>query len=103
MTLYDQEFRSDSNYQPLGGQTFVSAIESTLKGWVSEIKKTRNRWKQHRIDRQAFSHLLSLDKHTLDDIGVSREDILWADRLPMNVNASLELEKIARENKTFSK
>jgi len=31
-----------------------------------------------RIDRQAFNNVLTLDDRTLKDIGVTRQDVMWA-------------------------
>jgi uncharacterized protein YjiS (DUF1127 family) len=36
-----------------------------------------------------------LDDRTLADIGVRRDEVLWASRLPLSVNAALELEQAA--------
>ena len=102
-TVCNEELHSGIKYQPQNSQTFVSAIESYLKSLVSRINAVFTQRKQQRVDRQAFSHLLSLDDHILDDIGITRNDILIASRLPINVNASLELEKIARSNKKNDK
>jgi len=49
-----------------------------------------------RIDRQAFNNVLSLDDRTLRDIGVTRQDVKWASRLPLAEDAAQKLEQIAR-------
>ncbi len=54
---------------------------------------------QQRQDRGAFQHLLALDPHILKDIGVSREDVIWANNLPIEMNAAKALEKEARHRK----
>ncbi|MGB7336802.1 MAG: DUF1127 domain-containing protein [Salaquimonas sp.] len=51
---------------------------------------------QQRIDRVAFHHVVALDDRQLDDIGVTRSDVIWASNLPLSQNAALELEKLAR-------
>ena len=102
-TVCNEEFRSGIKYQPRNAQTFVSAIEGYLKNLVSRIYTLFAQRKQQHINRQAFTHLLSLDDYILDDIGVTRYDIVEASRLPMHVNASLKLEKIALANITNSK
>lgn len=102
-TVCNEEFHSGIKYQPQNSQTFVSAIENYLKSWATAINIVFTQRKLQRINRQAFSHLLSLDDHILDDIGITRNDILDASRLPVNVNASLELEKKARANKNIGK
>ncbi len=102
-TVCNEEFHPDIEYQPQNSQTLVSAIEQYLKRWASRINTVFVQRKQQRINRQAFNHLLALDDHILDDIGVTRNDIVEASQLPLDVNASLELEKIARANKTNGK
>ncbi len=47
-------------------------------------------------NRAAFQHMLKLPPCILKDIGVSRGDIIWANNLPIEENAAVELEKIAR-------
>ncbi len=59
--------------------------------------------KQQIIDRAAFRRLLKLDDDGLKDIGVSREDVIWASRQPVSVSASLELQKIARDRHKTTK
>lgn len=54
---------------------------------------------QQRQDRGAFQHLLALDPHILKDIGVSRGDVIWANNLPLEVNAARALEKETRHRK----
>ena len=54
--------------------------------------------RQRRINRDAMKSLLSLDEATLKDIGVSRDDVLWASTLPAQENASQELGKIRTAN-----
>lgn len=50
----------------------------------------------HRQNRRAFQHMLSLEEHLLEDIGVSREDVLWANRQPLRVNAAVAMHERAR-------
>ncbi len=101
-TTYSQDFRPHSQFQTQESKTFVSAIESGLGYLAARVKTAFANWIQHRVDRQAFSHLLTLDAHILKDIGLTRDDVVRASRLPVSVNASLELEKIARINKKTS-
>lgn len=62
------------------------------------INAIKNWWKiraEQRINRAAFQHLISLDDDMLKDIGVTRDDVNWASRLPTDQNASLELQRVA--------
>jgi len=71
-------------------QTAVSAtLFAKLVAWWSARR-------QHKIDRDAFKHLLSLDDSLLKDIGVTRADVTWASQLPKSVDAAVELEIIVR-------
>ncbi|MCP4073053.1 MAG: DUF1127 domain-containing protein [Hyphomicrobiales bacterium] len=99
-TTYSHNFKSDSQFQIKGPKTFVSAIDGALQRLAAGIKIVFNNWIQNRVDRQAFSHLLTLDDHILKDIGLTRDDVVWASRLPVSVNASLELGKTVRINRT---
>ena len=45
--------------------------------------------------RRQVSKLQDRDDRTLDDIGVTRDEVIWASYLPLSVNAAHELEKAA--------
>ena len=79
--------------------SIASRVTGAPRRIVAVIKTAIDRRVQRTTDRLAFSHLLSLDQHILDDIGVTRDDVFWASRLPLSKNASRELEKIALANK----
>ncbi len=49
--------------------------------------------------RRAVSRLDRLDDHLLRDIGVTREELRWATRLPLSRNAALELDDLARRRR----
>lgn len=53
-------------------------------------------WRKRREDRAAFQHLMALDDAMLDDIGITRSDVIQANSLPLSVNAAAELEIKAR-------
>lgn len=69
-----------------------------IRVW-NNFKTSLRNWQQRRIDRQAFQHMVTLDDPLLRDIGVTKSDVIWASKLPLSINAALELEKIARQNK----
>lgn len=74
------------------------SINTRFKRLVTAFKRhVRNR-NQRRIDNKAFQHMLLLDETMLKDIGVTRGDIIWAHKLPLAQNASLELGKQAMVN-----
>lgn len=66
-----------------------SGIWSAIKTWF-KIRAKR------RTDRAAFQHMMKLDDEILQDIGVTRDDVIWANSLPIKMNASRELQKVSR-------
>ncbi len=74
----------------------ANGLSRMLKGLVEGLAEYWQLRKQQRIDRDAFAHMLSLSDHVLRDTGVTREDVIWASKLPLSKNASKELRKIAR-------
>lgn len=46
--------------------------------------------------RRRFKRLMSLDDRMLDDIGLNRDEVLWAASLPLSDNASLLAHHKAR-------
>ena len=83
----------------LSGQPHQQGVFSKLTAGIGNWFAIR---KQRRIDRLAFQHMLTLDDSTLRDIGVSRNDVIWASNLPLSANASLELQKLSLGNRRRS-
>ena len=54
---------------------------------------------RNRMRRRAFNKMLNLDDHLLDDIGVSRAEVIMASYLPLSVNAAQELRRISLERR----
>ena len=69
---------------------------------LSSIRNYVVRKHNQRIERQAFKSLLSLDDNLLKDIGVTRNDVVWASNLPLSESASDKLNEIARRDKRKS-
>ncbi len=67
---------------------FEFQLPKLFRWW--NIQRTR------RASRRALKELSSLDDSMLKDIGISRADVDWASQLPKSVDASVELEIIAR-------
>ena len=84
---------TDSIIQDHG--TVKAQTTGLLKGVLTRFKARR----QQRQDRAVFQHLLALEPHILQDIGVSRGDVIWANNLPLEVNAAKALEKETRHRK----
>jgi len=70
---------------------FADFIRQAIRGLTQKI----NTRAQQRIDRDAFNQLLRLDNDMLKDIGVSREDVVYASRLPISENAAEYLSKVS--------
>ena len=70
-------------------------IRTQLVKFGSYIQKYLKSRQQLRINRAAFDNLLSLDDTVLKDIGVLRDDVIWASNLPLSKNAALELSRIS--------
>ncbi len=51
---------------------------------------------RHWQARKAVRRMEGLDDHLLRDIGVSREDVIWAGHLPLSRNAALALDERTR-------
>lgn len=49
--------------------------------------------------RKQFNRMLALDDHELHDIGVTRNEVEYASRLPLSVDAATELRRISLENR----
>lgn len=73
----------------------ISAVGVRLESHI----KRRQEYRQNRINRLAFRTVLNLDDNMLNDIGLTRHDVLWADQLPMAKSAAKELNKIKIERR----
>ena len=70
----------------------ISTAGNRLEKYVHRLQAYR----QNRINRLAFRAVLRLDDHMLRDIGLTRDDVLWADQLPMSRSAAKELNKVSK-------
>jgi len=52
-------------------------------------------WQAHRSVR----HLASLDGHVLRDLGLTRDDVEWAEKVPLTQNAVLALDDRVRRKR----
>jgi uncharacterized protein YjiS (DUF1127 family) len=67
-----------------------------LEGLVRRVRQMLAARREQRIARAAFMRTTCLDDRTLEDIGVTRDEVEWAARLPLSVNASRALHARAR-------
>lgn len=73
----------------------ISGIRSAIKRRFSKGLARWIAYNKYLINRRAFQTMLKLDDATLKDIGVTRSDVLWANKLPLSTNAAEELNRIS--------
>jgi uncharacterized protein YjiS (DUF1127 family) len=77
------------------------------QGWFRGLfAKLRDHWKRRKSlieDRRAFETMLALDEVILRDIGVSRDELEWASRLPLGFNAAREAKKAAERRRLWER
>lgn len=69
----------------------VERVQAWSKQFSSSIFTYLVNLKRRREDRAAFRQMIDLDENMLWDIGVTREDVIWANNLPLTENASQRL------------
>ncbi|MEM7068132.1 MAG: DUF1127 domain-containing protein [Pseudomonadota bacterium] len=70
---------------------FQSNAINALGTWKTD-HETRKR------DRRAIAKLQSLNDANLQDIGITRDDVDWANSLPEEQSATAQLQKIVRKD-----
>ena len=65
-----------------GDKTSDWSFTQSLKDLWKHLRERQKQRKQRRIDRDAFRSMIMLDETQLKDIGINREDVLWAANLP---------------------
>ena len=99
MTMETTSYNSRHISHSHEGMSFVSKIASRVIGQLAKAVSYLKTRRQHVTNRLAFKSLLSLEANILHDIGVTREDVIWASKLPLSKNAAVELEKISRASR----
>jgi len=90
MTLCDQmNAQPDSTQNSLFDQVLIG-IENVL----GKLQHATATYRAHAERRDAFKNLQTLDRRTLDDIGLTAGDVTWASKLPIDQNAACELQKV---------
>lgn len=62
---------------------------------LDAVARNVRRYRELRRDRAAFGNVARLDDRLLEDIGVTREEVEWAARLPLARNAARALRECA--------
>lgn len=81
------------------GAPFVVRSFVKLKQWLAGVTARYRRDRQARIDRAAFNQMLLLDDDILDDIGVTRANVLSASQLPIHQSAAQALEATKKRSR----
>lgn len=70
-----------------------AAFSAAAPAWkmFSRLHEVAHHW----MVRRKVRNLAELDDRMLADIGVRRDEVIWASHLPLSVNAALELEAAA--------
>ena len=72
---------------------------ASIKRFVDAAFEAVSTWRQRRDARDAFVGLLHQDDRILADIGVLRDEIEWAARLPLDVDAARALHDAAQRRR----
>ncbi|MEM8812326.1 MAG: DUF1127 domain-containing protein [Pseudomonadota bacterium] len=87
--------------------THVPALRASQKqpffaGFGKRLRWVTERWSEWRERRDAVSTLLRLEDRLLDDMGLTRLDVVQALGLPLHHNASQLLKEIADDRRGSS-
>ena len=75
----------------MSSHTLTALVRPLRWAVLTPARKLARHW----VARRRIRSLEGLDDRLLDDIGVSRADVMWAAQLPLSVNPALELEDVA--------
>lgn len=70
----------------------VRLLHRSLAEATAEVRRRASDLRR----RLAFQRVVHLDDRMLDDIGLTREEVSWANGLPLHMNASHEAHTAAR-------
>ncbi len=93
MTCIDNH---DLRQENLAGDVLQRAWHA-FSSWVEKGLRARAKRREQIQNRQAFLNLLGKDDWLYRDMGINPGDVEWASKLPLEVNAALELEKIRQQ------
>ncbi len=77
-------------------QTVTSILATAFRQISNLLKQQYLQKRQYQKNQRVLSQLLNLEDNILTDIGITRADVIWARTLPIEVNATIELENISR-------
>src|SRR5690606_5363974 len=79
-----------------GYVSFYEHIHRAISGFVARRRARAS----EREARERILNLATLDDRMLDDIGISRAEVFTAAELPVEMNASMELRRMAAERRS---
>ncbi len=83
--------------------SFAARLADYLKNEAQILLEKLRLRRDQRIARQAFQTMLYLDDKTLRDIGVTHEEVVQANNLPVERSAAQELRRILLERRARGK
>lgn len=72
-----------------------SRFLTILSAVLARVRERHQQLRSLKDARAAFMTLVHQDDRVLDDVGVTREEVLWAASLPLEANAALALRERA--------
>ena len=72
--------------------------EAPRLGFIERIRNTASRLTSYWRARASLHELQRLDDHILNDIGITRDDLNWAEYLPASRNPISELATCREKN-----
>jgi uncharacterized protein YjiS (DUF1127 family) len=82
-------------YEDVGRKAPSRPGYAGIKRLLSALRQAIASWRARRDSRDAFANLLYQDDRILADIGVLRDEVEWAARLPLAVDAATALRDTA--------
>ena len=73
--------------------------EATDRGWLARLLSAWRLRREQRLARLAFNRLAAYDDHILDDIGLERREVLWGSSLPIEMDAAMHVQAVARRRR----
>ncbi len=89
----------DETYQNTLAPKYLFGARAGRRSYLAWLHRFIKLWSQRYVDRLAYRNMLDLDESILRDIGVTREDVIRASKLPLSRNAAEELHRIALGNR----
>ena len=93
--MTDQTAKNDLISNP-ESTSFLTLLIHFPSNMVSSIRAWRKSHDTRVRDRKAIEKLQSLNEHNLRDIGISKDDLRWAETLSAEDAPTRQLQKIAR-------